>query len=209
MAAGDQSTELAKQILGVRLRPRARCTSWCTSCGARGEGIGAIGLDGDRPAEDIRRGVVLFAIVGTLGVGVYLAAVALGRRTGSSCRCRPSGHWWTVPVLVLNAAEAALKEEMIVVAYLVTRLRQLGWSDRRRRRGQRAAPRLLPPVSGAGVGSRATSRWVCCSRGCSRWSAGMAVRDRALPARCGCRRRVHLVPGAPPRLLRQNGAVRP
>ena len=43
----------------------------------------------------------------------------------------PLHHWWTVPALLLNAAEAALKEEVIVVAYLVTRLRQLGWSDRR------------------------------------------------------------------------------
>ena len=83
----------------------------------------------------------------------------------------PLGHWWTVPALILNSAEAALKEEVIVVAYLVTRLRQLGWSDRALDRGQRAAARLLPPVSGPRAGSRATSRWACCSRGCSRGRA--------------------------------------
>jgi membrane protease YdiL (CAAX protease family) len=34
-----------------------------------------------------------------------------------------------VPVLVLNAIEAALLEEVVVVAYLVTRLRQLGLTE--------------------------------------------------------------------------------
>jgi membrane protease YdiL (CAAX protease family) len=38
------------------------------------------------------------------------------------------GHWWTVPVLFLNAAEAALLEEVIVLGYLITRLEQVGWS---------------------------------------------------------------------------------
>jgi len=41
----------------------------------------------------------------------------------------PLGHWWTVPILLLNAAEAALLEEVVVVAYLVTRLRQLGLTE--------------------------------------------------------------------------------
>jgi membrane protease YdiL (CAAX protease family) len=39
----------------------------------------------------------------------------------------PLHHWWTVPMLLLNAAEAALLEEVIVLAYLITRLRQLAW----------------------------------------------------------------------------------
>jgi len=36
--------------------------------------------------------------------------------------------WWTIPILVLSALRAALLEEIIVVGYLFTRLRQLGWS---------------------------------------------------------------------------------
>jgi membrane protease YdiL (CAAX protease family) len=95
-----------------------------------GEGARGIGLDGDRPGQDLGRGVLLFAIVGTLGVGVYLASVEAGVNR-FVVPVPPLGHWWTVPALVLNAAEAALKEEVIVVAYLVTRLAQLGWSDRR------------------------------------------------------------------------------
>jgi membrane protease YdiL (CAAX protease family) len=33
-----------------------------------------------------------------------------------------------VPVLLLNATEAALVEEVIVAGYLITRLRQIGWT---------------------------------------------------------------------------------
>jgi uncharacterized protein len=73
---------------------------------------------------------VLFVIVGIAGIGMYLASVALGVNR-FVVPVPPLGHWWTIPALLLNAAEAALKEEVIVVAYLVTRLGQLGWSDRR------------------------------------------------------------------------------
>jgi len=37
----------------------------------------------------------------------------------------PLGHWWTVPILVLGAAQAALLEEIVVVAYLIPRLQRL------------------------------------------------------------------------------------
>jgi membrane protease YdiL (CAAX protease family) len=37
-------------------------------------------------------------------------------------------HWWTVPVLILSAAENALLEEVVVIGYLFTRLRQLAWN---------------------------------------------------------------------------------
>lgn len=129
VAAGNQSNELARQILGVAfgLGPVYLVVHLVRRSG---EGIRAIGLDGDQPGEDIRRGAVLFAIVGSLGVGLYLAAVAL-ELNRFVVPVPPLGHWWTVPALVLNSAEAALKEEVIVVAYLVTRLGQLGWSDRR------------------------------------------------------------------------------
>jgi membrane protease YdiL (CAAX protease family) len=40
----------------------------------------------------------------------------------------PLGHWWTVAALVLNAVQAAVVEEIVVLAYLITRLQQLSWS---------------------------------------------------------------------------------
>jgi membrane protease YdiL (CAAX protease family) len=129
VAAGNQSTELAKQIAGFvfGLAPVYLVVHLVRRSG---EGLRGIGLDLDHPADDLRRGTALFALVGVAGVGVYLASVALGVNR-FVVPVPPLGHWWTVPALILNAAEAALKEEVIVVAYLVTRLGQLGWSDRR------------------------------------------------------------------------------
>ncbi len=40
----------------------------------------------------------------------------------------PPDHWWTYPAVFMNAAGAALLEEVIVLAYLLTRLRQMGFS---------------------------------------------------------------------------------
>src|SRR5919106_357211 len=89
---------------------------------------GVVGLEADRPARDVARGALLFVVVGLAGIGVYLAAVELGVNR-FVVPTPPLGHWWTVPVLVLNATEAALLEEVVVVAYLVTRLRQLGLTE--------------------------------------------------------------------------------
>ena len=91
------------------------------------EGLGVVGLTIDRPGRDIARGAVLFAIVGLAGIGIYLAAVELGVNR-FVVPTPPLGHWWTVPALLLNAVQAALVEEVIVLAYLITRLQQLSWS---------------------------------------------------------------------------------
>ena len=93
-----------------------------------GEGVGAIGLALDRPRRDLASGLVLFVIVGAAGIGIYLASVALGVNR-FVVPVPPLGHWWTVPVLFLNAAQAALVEEVIVVGYLITRLQQLRVSE--------------------------------------------------------------------------------
>src|SRR5581483_4567063 len=92
-----------------------------------GEGVRAIGMALDRPGRDLGRGVALFAVIGLAGVGVYLGAVALGVNR-FVVPVPPLGHWWTVPVLLLNAVQAGLVEEVIVAGYLITRLRQLGLS---------------------------------------------------------------------------------
>lgn len=91
-----------------------------------GEGPGAIGLALD-PRRDLLQGTALFAVVGLVGIGVYLGSVAIGVNR-FVIPAPPSGHWWTVPVLLMNALEAALVEETIVVGYLITRLQQTGWS---------------------------------------------------------------------------------
>ncbi len=91
-----------------------------------GEGVGAIGLDGSSPRRDLGWGLGLGLAVAAAGLGVYEAAVALGVNR-FVVPVPPLGHWWTVPVLVLGAAQVALLEETIVAAYLLHRLDQLGW----------------------------------------------------------------------------------
>jgi membrane protease YdiL (CAAX protease family) len=95
-----------------------------------GESAASIGLDRRRPWSDLRWGVGLAALVGGVGLGVYLLAVELGvNRT--VVPVPPAGFWWTVPVLLLAAARSGLLEEVIVCGYLLRRLDQLGWSPRR------------------------------------------------------------------------------
>ena len=38
-------------------------------------------------------------------------------------------HWWRLPALILWAIANSAAEEVLVVAYLITRLRRLGWSE--------------------------------------------------------------------------------
>ncbi len=89
-----------------------------------GEGLAAIGLAWDQPRRDVGRGITLFVVIGLAGIGIYLGSVALGVNR-FVIPVPPLGHWWTVPVLLMSATQAALLEEVIVVGYLITRLRQL------------------------------------------------------------------------------------
>lgn len=85
-----------------------------------------LGVNLRRPGLDAATGVGLAALIGIPGLGLYLAARALGL----SVKVVPAGlpHiWWAVPVLVLSAIQNAIGEEMIVVGYLTTRLSELGW----------------------------------------------------------------------------------
>ena len=84
----------------------------------------ALGLDLRRPVFDLSSGAGLAAVIGIPGIGLYVAARALGLNTTVLAAGLP-GVWWAVPVLVLAAVQNALLEEIVVVGYLMTRLRQL------------------------------------------------------------------------------------
>ncbi len=86
-----------------------------------------LGFDLTRPRRDLLGGVGLVLLIGIPGLGLYLA----GRALGFTVAVVPSpleSFWWTIPILVLSALRSALTEELIVVGYLYTRLRELGWS---------------------------------------------------------------------------------
>jgi membrane protease YdiL (CAAX protease family) len=92
--------------------------------------VRSIGLDGDEPAGDAIAGVLLAIVVAGIGLGVYAAAVGLGLNR-FVIPVPPLGHWWTIPVLVLTAAQNGLLEEIVVVGYLLTRLERMGWTPAR------------------------------------------------------------------------------
>ncbi|MFI5915576.1 CPBP family intramembrane glutamic endopeptidase [Dactylosporangium sp. NPDC051541] len=85
-----------------------------------------IGLDARRPVGDLWRGVAMAALIGLPGLGLVWAA----RQLGISAQIVPSGlteHWWTTPVLILSAVENGVLEEVVMIAYLLSRLRDLRW----------------------------------------------------------------------------------
>ena len=86
-----------------------------------------LGVDFTEPRRDLLRGGALLLIIGIPGLGLYLA----GRALGFTVAVVPSPldtFWWTIPILVFSAIRSALVEEVIVVGYLFTRLRELGWN---------------------------------------------------------------------------------
>jgi len=118
------STRLPYQLVSVAF---ALPPAWLAVYLVRrnGEPLRSIGLAWDQPGRDLVRGVVLAAAVGAVGIGVYIAAVRLGYNR-FVVPVPPLGQWWTIPILVLNAAQNALVEEIVGIGFLLTRLRQIG-----------------------------------------------------------------------------------
>jgi membrane protease YdiL (CAAX protease family) len=89
----------------------------------------AIGLGRLRWRGDVLGGLGLAALIGIPGLLLYLA----GRALGVNAEVEASGlhgSWWRIPVLVLAAFANGFAEEVVVVGYLITRLRQLGLTQR-------------------------------------------------------------------------------
>ena len=85
-----------------------------------------LGLDRGQPWRDLGFGALLAAVIGLPGLVLYFAGRALGI-TADVVASPDQLYWWTVPVLILSAVQNAVLEEVIVVGYLMTRLRQFGW----------------------------------------------------------------------------------
>src|SRR6187200_1270214 len=86
-----------------------------------------IGLDFTRFGGDLGRGILLAAVIGIPGLGLYAASRLLGLNVAVVASPLDAA-WWTVPLLLLAAVRAGLTEEVIFIAYLFDRLRRLGWS---------------------------------------------------------------------------------
>ena len=85
----------------------------------------ALGTPLFRPGFDLGWGTTLAACIGIPGLALVYAAA----RLGLNAQIIPSALqpvWWAVPVLILSAIQNAVVEEVIVVGYLITRLRQFG-----------------------------------------------------------------------------------
>jgi membrane protease YdiL (CAAX protease family) len=92
-------------------------------------GLG-IGLQRWRNPRELALGVGFAALIGIPGLGlVYLA-----RLVGANAQIVVTNFpdvWYRVPVLVLEAFQQGIGEEIVVCAFVLTRLRQLGWSNSR------------------------------------------------------------------------------
>jgi uncharacterized protein len=88
--------------------------------------LARLGVDFRKPWQDAGLGILLALVIGSGGIGVYLGARALHLAVNISADSLPP-YWWAIPILLLSALRAALQEEFIVIGYLYSRLRELGW----------------------------------------------------------------------------------
>jgi membrane protease YdiL (CAAX protease family) len=92
-----------------------------------GEGPSDMGLDASQPGQDIGWGALLAAVIGGSGLALYLIAFHAGLSLTVVPENLPA-VWWRIPVLILNAAQDGILEEVLVVGFLLRRLNQLGWT---------------------------------------------------------------------------------
>ncbi|MET0930030.1 MAG: CPBP family intramembrane glutamic endopeptidase [Aeromicrobium sp.] len=86
-----------------------------------------LGIDRGHARFDLLSGVGLLALIGIPGLGFYF----IGRAFGITAEIIPApdlAYWWTGPLLIVAALKNAILEEVIVVGYLMTRLKSFGWT---------------------------------------------------------------------------------
>lgn len=126
-APGRPWLDLAYQLLGIATALIPALLAVHLLGRDRGGAAEPLGLRPRRARFDVGTGAALAALIGIPGLGLYFAARALGINANVVPEALPH-IWWAVPVLVLSAIQNAVLEEVVVVGYLVTRLRQLGWA---------------------------------------------------------------------------------
>ncbi len=86
-----------------------------------------IGFDLRRPGFDLTRGLLAAAVIGIPGLAFYYVARYLGINTNVQ-PANLAEHFWTIPVYVGLAVMNGVLEEVVMLAFLFTRCRQLGWT---------------------------------------------------------------------------------
>jgi len=92
-----------------------------------GQARSLIGFNLHQPWKDLGWGVAICAGIGIPGLGFYF----LSRWIGINTEVAPANldaHWWTIPILICSALVAGVSEEVVMVGYLFTRLKTLGWA---------------------------------------------------------------------------------
>ncbi|GHF09353.1 CAAX amino protease [Amycolatopsis deserti] len=90
--------------------------------------LAEVGLDRDRPGRDVLWGAGLAALIGVPGLVLYFVGWKLGFNL-AVVPSRLNDTWWRPIALTLSAFGNAFAEEVLVVGYLLTRLRQLAWRE--------------------------------------------------------------------------------
>jgi membrane protease YdiL (CAAX protease family) len=121
----DILTQLASIVQGVMPALLAIVLLMRSPAG-RGLGIGLHRL-GWREAG---LGAGFAALIGIPGLGLVWAARELGLNAQIVVTNFPD-VWYRVPTLVLEAVQQGIGEEVVVCAYVLVRLRQLGWTNSR------------------------------------------------------------------------------
>jgi len=122
----DLADDLADILNGI-VPPLLALVLLARSPGGPGFGIG---FDFRRWRRDVAWGLGFAALIGIPGLGLVWAAHELGLNAALAVVDFPD-VWYRIPYLLLSAFQNGLAEEVVVAAYLLTRLRQIGWSNQR------------------------------------------------------------------------------
>ena len=96
----------------------------------RGLGIGLDRLRSRLAPREVGVGLGFAALIGIPGIGLVYVARQFGLNAQIVVTDFPA-VWYRIPVLILDAFQDGIGEEIVVCAFVLTRLRQLGWSNQR------------------------------------------------------------------------------
>ena len=94
-----------------------------------GAGFG-VGFDLRRWRREIPQGVGFLALIGIPGLALVYAAHQAGVNATLDVVNFPD-VWYRIPYLLASAFQNGLAEEIVVVGFMLTRLRQIGWTNQR------------------------------------------------------------------------------